>query len=207
MSKLFWMGVLLLTLGQFSAVAQAPPLDTFISPDGAFQFVYPESYDLLVGERILRATQGRQQSITVCNFSTALVCVIYPIETEEETRFEAAGFSVDAVPGVTNESDCLNYSDQTTQQGGEALKLTSISINEHIYHHASARRKTPGHLQAADLYRTFHHDKCYELQVEVSLAEAASAPQPSRLVSLGDAKADSARESLRLILSSFAFKQ
>jgi hypothetical protein len=204
MRRLFCIGVVLLSFARLSAVGQAPPLDTFISPDGLFQFVYPQSYELLVGERILKATQGRHQSMPVCNFSTALACVIYPIEIQDEIRFEAAGFSVNTVPGITGESDCLSFADQPSKTQAQ---LGSISINEHVFRHSSSRKKIPGHLQAADLYRTYSHQKCYELQIEVSLSDDSAIPRASQANSLGDAKADSARESLRLILSSFAFTQ
>ena len=71
---------------------------------------------------MLRATQSRQPGVSVCDFSTALACVIYPIEAEEDTRFEAAGFSVEAVPGVTVESDCLTYTDQLRREEGDVIQ-------------------------------------------------------------------------------------
>jgi len=105
------------------ALAQGPSaLATFTSADGAFQFVYPQTYDLLVGERILKATQGRRLAVPFCDFSTALACVIYPIETPDDTRFEAVGFSAGLVPGVTAESDCLTYADQLARSHDEPLR-------------------------------------------------------------------------------------
>ena len=58
MLKLLSIGLLLLSAVRLMAQI-APALDAFIDPDGAFQFSYPDSYELLVGERILKATQGR----------------------------------------------------------------------------------------------------------------------------------------------------
>jgi hypothetical protein len=205
--KLFWIGVFLLSFGQLSTIAQAPALEIFTSPDGTFRFVYPQNYQLVVGESILRATQGRHQSLPVCDFATALACVIYPIETGDETRFEGGGFSVNTISGVSGESDCLSYSDQPARVQGEPLQLSSISIHDRVFRHASLRKKIPGHSQAADLYRTFLQKKCYELQVMVSLADGISLQRVVRTGSLGDATADSARESLELILSSFAFNE
>jgi len=208
MSKVFGIGLLWLSFGRLTLFGQgAPPLDTFTSPDGSFQFVYPQTYELLVGERILKATQGRHSSIPVCDFATALACVIYPIEIEEETRFEAAGFSVDAVPAVASESDCRTYADQLRQEEGDVLQPTSITIGDRTFRHAVTRKKTPGHSQAVDFYRTFKNGKCYELHIKVSLMDNASGARPSRPDSLGDAAADHARESLQLILSSVVFQQ
>ena len=200
-------GLLWLSFG-LSAIGQgAPTLDTFTSPDGIVRFVYPQTYQLLVGERILKATQGRRSGIPVCDFLTALACVIYPIEAEEQTRFEAAAFSVDTIPETTNESDCLTYADQLRRADGDVTQPTSITIGNRTFRHAVARKKTPGHEQAADFYRTFKNGKCYELRIRVSLTEDSSTPRPSRPGSLGDPTADNARDSLRLILSSVAFDQ
>lgn len=208
MRRLPLCNVLWLVFGCINAWAQgAPALDVFTSPDGAFQFVYPESYELLVGERILKATQARRAGIPVCDFSTAFACVIYPIEVLEETAVEAAAFSVDAVSGVNAESDCLTYADQPKKALLNPLQVTSININDHIFRHASARKKIVGHAQAADLYRTYIRQTCYELQISVSISDERQRQKPSSLVNMLDSKANSAREALRLILSSFLFKE
>ena len=211
MRKRLFVGAFWFAWASIAALAQgALPLDTFTSPDGAFQFAYPQNYDLLVGERILTGTQGRHAGIPVCDFATAMACVIYPIANEENTRFEAAGFSVNTLPGMTAESECLNYSDQMANAQTPQAP-TSVSINDRTFRHLSSRKKVPGHVQAADLYRTFQQQKCYELHIEVSLAEESGAQRASLshspANSLGDAKADSARESLRLILSTVVFER
>lgn len=199
-------GALLLSFSWTSLNAQAPSLDIFTSEDGDFQFVYPQNYELLVGERILKATQGRQSGISVCDFSRALACVIYPLETREETTFEGAGFSVDAVRGVGSESDCLDYMDRPARAEHE-IQITSVAINNRVFRHISRKEKSSGHLLDADSYRIFKTDKCYELRIQVSVSDE---PHPQRLTaanSPGDIKAETARESLKLILSSVVFRQ
>ena len=207
MSKLTRIAAAVVSLSCLSTLAQGPPaLDTFNSPDGTFQFVYPETYELLVGERILKATQGRHAALPVCDFSTALACVIYPIESESETRLEAAGFSVDSVPGITSEAECVAFGDEHARSRGMQSPLSSLSIHARIFRHASALKKSPGHLQTADFYRIFAEQQCYELQIAVSISDDAVALQKaSTSNSLGDARANSAKESLRLILSSVTF--
>ena len=190
-----------------STLAQGPPsLETFTSPDGAFEFVYPETYELLVGERILKATQGRQSALPVCDFSTAVACVIYPVESERETRLEAAGFSVDAL-AATNESDCLSYKDEKARSRTLDLSSSSISIRSRTFRHASGTKKIPGHIQSSEFYRTYANQKCYELQVEVSLADDPAHQKAAVSNSLGDATANTAKESLKLILSSAVFEK
>jgi len=217
MLKWFAIGLLLLSLGSPGVGGQeAPALDIFTSPDGNFQFIYPQSYELLVGERMLKATQGRHVGIPVCDFSTAVACVIYPVEGRGDeavnTRFEAAGFSVRAVAGVKEESGCLTYADlahadQTAQAPGDRVPVTSIVINDRVFRHATIRKTIAGHSQAGDFYRTFLQQKCYELQIEVSLSDEPGVRKAVQSTSLGDPMADSAREAMRLILSSVVFEQ
>lgn len=195
-------------LSCLSALGQGPPaLDTFNSPDGTFQFVYPETYELLVGERILKATQGRNSALPVCDFSTALACVIYPIESEQETRLEAAGFSVDTVPSVSNEADCIAFADELARSRGTQSPLTSVSIHSRLFRHASATKRLPGHLQTADFYRIFAQQKCFELHIEVSISDDRVLQKASASNTQGDARANNARESLKLILSSVVFEK
>jgi len=203
--KLTRVAAILVILSGLAQAQGAPSLDTFSSPDGSFQFVYPESYELLVGERILKATQGRRAVLPVCDFSIALVCVIYPIESEQETKLEAAGFSVDAVPSVMNEADCLAFADPLARSRGTQSLLTSVSIRSRQFRHASAVTKMPGHTQAAEFYRTFAQQKCFELRIEVSISDDAVAQKPLPMNTLADPRANSARESLKLILSSVVF--
>ena len=202
-----WFGIApLLSFSWRTALGQAPALDTFTSPDGTFRLVYPQAYDLLIGERMLKCTQGRHVGIPVCDFSTALICVIYPVESPDETNFEAAGFSVRTVSGVSAESDCLTYADQPQSPTGR-LELTSIDINDRVFRHALIRKTVSGHWQAADFYRTFDRHRGYELQIEVSVSDEPAPQEPPKSRSLGEAKAENARESLKLILSSVVFEQ
>ena len=190
-----------------ATLAQGPPsLETFTSPDGAFQFVYPENYELLLGDRMLKATQGRQAALPVCDFSTAVACVIYPIEIERETKLEAAGLSV-ATMTATNESDCLSYKDEKARSRALDLSSTSISIRSRTFRRASGTKKIPGHVQSAEFYRTFANQKCYELQIDVSISDDPVPRKQSDRNSLGDTSANAAKESLKLILSSVVFEK
>jgi len=209
--------VFCLGLGLSAQGQGALPLETFLSPDGAFQFIYPQNYQLLVGDGMLKGTQGRHSGVSVCDFSTALACVIYPIDAEQNTRFEAAAFSVDRVPGVSVESECLAYSDRRAEGREEMPPAVSTSINGVDFWYVSSRKKAAGRVQASESYRIYREQKCYELRIDVSISEdgtmqRASEISPRHAVekksgsSLGEPAADSARDSLRLILWSFTFK-
>jgi hypothetical protein len=204
MLKLLSLGLLLLSSA--GAFAQgAPVLDTFTSRNGAFRFSYPDNYELLVGERILKATQGRNLGYPVCEFSTALVCVIYPIERLDNDKIEAAGFSVNAAPGVITDKDCLGWADRIARSSDEYSQPSFTIINGHGFNHFSGKRRMDGHAQSSDLYRTFYKDRCYELRVEISLSQESTAPKQASSRVQEKAVGDTAREALRLILSSVAF--
>lgn len=186
MLKPFAIGLFLLGLSSFPARGQEPPkLEIFISPDGNFQFVYPQTYELLQGERMLKATQGRRTGIPVCDFSTAMACLIYPIEVRgveaANTRFEAAGFSVRAIAGITEELGCLTYADlayphSPAQAATEQAPVTQVAINERVFRHATIKRTISGHTQAADFYRTF----CSRSAMNCRLRSPCPASRPRR---------------------------
>lgn len=200
--------LLFLAFSPLYGLAQEPPaLETFTSPDGAFHFVYPHNYELLEGNRLLRATQSWHHEIPVCDFARAFACVIYSAENPEDTRFEAAALSVRTVSAITLESDCMDYTDQAEMAHVEKIPLLSVSINDHVFRQASFTKTVTGHFQSADLYRIFHKEKCYELQIGVTTLQGPSVQNASKSNTLGSAEADAARESLRLILSSVVFDQ
>jgi len=148
MLKLLSLGLFLLSSA--SALAQGvPALDVFTNPDGAFHFSYPENYELLSGERILKATQGRHSGFPVCEFSKSLVCVIYPIERLGDDKVEAVGFSVDVVPLVTSESDCLGYADRFARSNDEHSQPSPFSIKGRAFQHVSVKRKMESHARSS----------------------------------------------------------
>ena len=78
-----------------------------------------------------------------------------------------------------------------------ALELTSIDINERVFRHALIRKTVSGHWQAADFYRTFDRDRCYELQIEVSVSdEPETKERPKSQVTGRGEGCQNARESL-----------
>lgn len=208
MLKLFRLGfILFISIG---ALAQGPTvLDVYTSPDGAFQFSYPDNYVLLVGERMLTATQGRNLGFPVCDFSSSWVCLIYPIEKLDNYKIEAAGFSVDVISPITSESECLAYADRIARptNNDEHSQPSSFTINGRVFRHVSAEKRMSGHAQSSDSYRTFLKNRCYELRIAVSFTDESSGQQRSPSKSMEAAEADDVRRSFKLVLSTFVFAQ
>jgi len=196
--------LLLLLLGFLYASGQNPPqLDLYASADNSFSFAYPDTYDLLAGEGILKRTQGKHVGIPVCDSLTAFACVVYPRDNLKDSRFEAAAFSVNSISKGATEKECLGFADQLPRPHGEHLAVESVFLNGRVFRYASTTTTLANHLQSAQRYRSFHKGRCYELRIAVSLSDIAPAPSPAK--NILDGEAEKVRRSLELILSSFVF--
>jgi len=196
--------LLLLLLGSLCSFGQSPPdLDFYVSKDNSFSFAYPDTYDLLEGEGILKRTQGAHVGISVCDFLTAYACIVYPNDNLEHSTFEAAAFSVNGIV-VTSEHSCLEFADQLPRAHGEHLAIESIHLNGQLFRHTSTKTTATGHSQSTQRYRSFHKGQCYELRIAVSLSDVALSPSASKEVSVNK-DAEKALRSLERVLSSFVF--
>jgi hypothetical protein len=196
------LAIILLLLGSCYAQGQgAPVLDFYASTDGNFRFVYPDNFDLLVGDGILKRTQGRHVGVPVCDTRTALACVIYPAERFQGTNFEAAAFSVNRLASISTAGDCMEYSDRTTTPNAERISVTSVSIGGYPYRYASTATTVTGHSQSVQRFRVFQNESCYELRVAVSLSDTP----PNSENKFKSTDADAVNNSLKRILSTFAF--
>ena len=196
--------LLFLLLGSLYSFGQTPPsLDLYASGDNSFAFAYPDTYDLLEGDGILKRTQGKHAGIPGCDFLTAFACVVFPSDNLENSRFEAAAFSVNGIPETTERS-CVGFADQLPRPHGEHLAIESVFLNGQLFRYASTTTTTPGHFQSARRYRSFHRGRCYELRIAISLSDVAPSPSPAKNVP-EDKDAERALHSLERVLSSFVF--
>ena len=196
------LSLLFMLLGPLYAAGQNPPsLNLYTSATYHFSFVYPDTYDLLEGEGILKRTQGKHVGIPVCDLLTAVACIIYPADNLQDLSFEAAAFSVNDISKGTTEQDCLGFADQSPRPGSEQLATEPVRLNGQPFRYASTTTTLAGHAQFAQRYRSFHNGLCYELRIAISFSGAALALSPSEKV-LDHEDARKARRLLELILSS-----
>lgn len=196
------LSLLFMLLGSLYAAGQNPPsLNLYASATYHFSFVYPDTYDLLEGEGILKRTQGKHVGIPVCDLLTALACVIYPADNLQDPSFEAAAFSVNDISKGATEQDCLGFADQLPRPGGEQLATEPVRLNGQLFRYASTTTTLAGHAQFAQRYRSFHNGRCYELRIAISFSDVAPALSPSEKV-LDHEDAKKTHRSLKLILSS-----
>lgn len=134
----------------------------FTSPDGTFRF----NPGVLV-----RWTKHRHGAcdayISVCNDSSTtpastLVCFGYPSELKHYGTHVAAAFSVSKIERAVTRKECLDGSPDGARSGA------TVTINHVKFRVFHVRDAAMSHYLKGRMYRTFHHDRCYELSVRVT---------------------------------------
>lgn len=157
----------------FQKIAQSSQLRTFTSPDESFQFTYPTSYAIYTGSEVDKA--GRRLSyIAVCE--TAVVCVVYPENKYKGTNFGAASFQVREVDEAKSPNACLTPSKKDPNAPDFAVdsKKPQRLINGVSFLHGTGGEGGLGHSMSADIYRAFHHGRCYDLSVNIAITSFAT---------------------------------
>ena len=142
----------------------------FISPDGLFAFEYPHS--LIKCERDPKQSdlwipaRSCEAMIPVCAYASltkdaTVVCIAYPAETLIGTNFEAAAFTVNKLDEATAD-ECLHVTEPHPATSRKE-KINGVTFDVFNVGGVAA-----GHLLAADAYRSFHQNRCYELDLRVA---------------------------------------
>lgn len=175
--------VLILATLDFLSPAQTSHQSTknsFTSPDGAFRFEYP---DTLVSckrdsNQLDRwAPESCEAFTPVCSdvygdSDDTVACVAYPAsEAKENTSFQAAAFSVSQMKRSTTDSECLRIAEPPPHVGtshNEMINGTKFSVSE-------VDGVATGNLINGYAYRTFHRNKCYELDIRIAFSNSGNA--------------------------------
>ena len=175
----------IITLGLvfgIAAVSQSPSQEkhasakkTYTSPDGDFQFQYP---DWLVdcAQHSGEESWSCVSSMPICSgMRTATgatpVCFAYPSKRlGKGTNFEGAAFVVDKFRDAHDESTCITITE------AEGTKTHTERINGVNFTVAEADGVAGGHAAESKVYRTFRNKTCYELDINFAAATATSDP-------------------------------
>lgn len=150
--------------------AQKPADIRFVSPDGAFAFTYPNS--LIKCEKDPKQenwwipVRSCEAVIPVCTYASlskdaTVACIAYPAETLNGTNFEAAAFTVNKLDEATAD-ECLRVTEPHPATSHKE-KVNGVPFDVFDVGGVAA-----GSLSAADAYRNFHQNRCYELDVRVA---------------------------------------
>jgi hypothetical protein len=168
-------------------VATANPpqaLKTFTSPDGSFQFSYPNS--LVVCERKQNEsdapfywvpTENCMAYHPVCDGVTpqkykVLTCLAFRRDESTKTpAFEAGTFSIEIVEEAATAKSCLAKPEYDTFTLRAPIQVKGISFTVFEFAEAGMSQNVSG-----ALYRAFHSGKCYQLGIDVAQSSANDPP-------------------------------
>lgn len=184
-------------------VAQKSADIRFVSPDGAVAFTYPNS--LIKCEKDPKQENSWIPSrscggyIPVCadaslDQDATVACIAYPAETLNGTNFEAAAFSV-SQPHATTADECLQV---TEPHPATSHKLR---INGETFDAFDVGGAAAGNLLAADAYRNFHQNRCYELDARVAFVNIGNFDPGT----VKEFDYEAVRRSLKSVLDTFKF--
>ena len=142
----------------------------FTSPDGMFAFEYPKSLikcekDPKQENRWIPA-RSCEAYTPVCTDAAStkdaiVVCIAYPAETIIGTNFQAAAFSVSRLDAITAD-ECLRVTEPHPATS-HRKKVNGVTFDVFDVGGPAA-----GNWLAADAYRNFHQNTCYELDLRVA---------------------------------------
>ena len=175
----------------------------FISPDGMFAFEYPNS--LIKCERDPKQsgqwipTRSCEAYMPVCTDAAStegatLVCIAYPAEKFSGTNFEAAAFSVNRLDAITAEG-CLQVAEPRPATPHKE-KVNGVTFD--VFDVGGVGL---GNWLAADAYRSFHQNRCYELDLRVAFTNIANFDPGT----VKEFDSEAVNRSLRSVLNTFRF--
>jgi hypothetical protein len=180
--------------------------NAFTSTDGTFHFEYPAT--LVRCERNPNQPdrwgpdEACEAFTPICSdFSGqsegTVTCIAYPAEEMKGTNFQAAAFSVSELEAATTQAECVKV-EEPPPHVGSARKET---VNGVTFTVLETDGVATGNLIDGYIYRSFHRDKCYELDIRIAFSNLAYADRGT--MKNFDLKAVHHR--LKQVLDSFKF--
>ena len=152
----------------------------FTSTDGAFHFEYAASLVRCGRNPTQPDRWGPDESCEaftpVCSdFSGqsdgTVTCIAYPAAEMKGMNFQAAAFSVSEIKGATTEAECLKVEEPPPHVGS----VRKETVNGVIFTVIETDGVATGNLIDGYVYRSFHRNRCYELDVRIAFSNHAYA--------------------------------
>lgn len=175
----------------------------FTSPDGVFAFEYPKS--LIKCERDPKQAdwwipaRSCEAVIPVCAYNSltkdaTVVCIAYPAETLLGTNFEAAAFTVNKLDEASAD-ECLRITEP------HPATSRKVNVNGMTFDMFDMDGVAAGSFLAGEAYRSFHQNRCYELDLRI----AAANPGAFDPGTVKEFDYDAVHRSLKSVLDTFKF--
>lgn len=152
----------------------------FTSTDGTFHFEYSASLVRCGRNPNQPDRWGPDESCEaftpVCSdFSgqsdRTVTCIAYPAEGMKGTNFQAAAFSVSELKAATTQAECLKV-EEPPPHVGRARRET---LNGVTFRVIETDGVAAGNLIDGYVYRSFHRDKCYEMDLRIAFSNPDNA--------------------------------
>lgn len=152
----------------------------FVSSDGVFRVSYPDS--AVACRRDPNQTDWWLPSESCdadtpvcsdvfCDSTETAVCIAYPAGQMKGTSFQAAGFSVNELKKIATEADCLRVDEPPPQVG----RVRNETVNGVKFIVVETDGVGAGNFIDGYAYRTFHRNRCYELDIRIAYSNPANA--------------------------------
>jgi len=186
---------------------------TFSASDNAFRFSYPSDFQVCLQGKVGPCAQSY---IPVCD-QDALVCVVYPAKQFEDTSFGGASFQVKEIlrqgnmlGPVASPNICVTPYPRKTGDRISDFPDFLISAEHPVeviggvqFLHGVSGGAAMSHWISIDLYRAFHKQRCFELNVSQTGTDPNVSDPPMK--TLTPAQQKKLDQAMSQILHSFRF--
>ena len=125
---------------------------------------------------------------------STVACLAYPAGNFKGTNFQAAALSVNEI-NVTTKDGCLNVAEPN------ARNLRNEKVNGVTFTISETGGVAAGNLMDGEIYRSFHQNKCYELDIRIASSNIGNYDPGS----VREFDHDAVYRSLKSVLSTFQF--
>jgi hypothetical protein len=150
----------------------------FTAADGTFRF----SYSRALVPCHINPNQTNFWEPDACNgylpvcyvsgdSSGTVACVAYPADKMKGTNFEAAAFSVSELKKLGTRAECMKI-DEPPPHGA----VKNETVNGITFKVAETDGVAAGNVGDGQVYRTFHHGKCYQLDIRIATSNIGNYP-------------------------------
>lgn len=144
-----------------------PPMKTFVSPNGDFQFQYP-SY--LIDCKVQTNNESCSSYMPVCSGTSddGVACIAYPRDRISERSLKTFGGAAFVIAIVKDAHDGKTCRETMDSQPPAWTHPHPAKINGVEFWMTQNSSAAMSHGEDQTIYRAFHNDLCYELDINTS---------------------------------------
>src|SRR5271165_1183941 len=204
---------LALALASYGALAQirdpeSKDFQTVSTPDRIFHVRYPETLEVCShrdGENPdVWSPDICMADIPVCDNSghagEVLLCLAYPVGEYKKSELQAAAFAVSRIDNLRTASECTQKWPRSNTSRVRSEKVGGLKFEV-----AEAQESGNSHVNSETIYRAFHEGACYELDVNIAIAQDSAFASEDAPRKLTAAEREKVKVTLLQALAGFRF--